>query len=251
MHEIHEITRIETPEQPGFQHPPGPARNRSQTPLLKHLRHESIPDPRPVIHPFRRQHPTPIRQDLANNRRATVEHPDIQLVPTRPRPLHVPHHIFVVRVEDPDKVRSTEMRRIDKPSQRRLGVFFRPMQLEEPTVDMRRDGLPLLRDVRLDTNVEVGVRVVLVVPLLGMRDSIEEILKPQQITLVPDCPVEIDTTVVDGEDVAAFLVFCTIVRSRPFAPRRDAREGKAAAAGRMAFGDGHGRSTSTGEAVGR
>ena len=125
------------------------------------------------------------------------------------------------------------------------------MQLEEPTVDMRRDGLPLLRDVRLDTNVEVGVRVVLVVPLLGMRYSIEEILKPQQITLVPDCPVEIDTTVVDGEDVAAFLVFFTIVRSRPFAPRRDAREGKAAAACRMTFGDGHCRSTPTGKTVGR
>lgn len=47
-------------------------------------------------------------------------------------------------------------------------MFFGPVKLEKPSIDVCRDSFPLLRDMGLDTDIKVWVGLVLMMPLLRM-----------------------------------------------------------------------------------
>lgn len=134
-----------------------------------------------IVAPPRAQEPTAIGQHLPDDGRAAEEYTDLELL-IAPAPgvlvyqdRLVLEHLLVVRVEDAGKVRPAEQRRVNEPRERALGVLGRAVHLEEPAVDVGRDVLALLRDVRGDPDVEVVGAVVLRVPLLAAADLVQQV----------------------------------------------------------------------------
>ena len=80
------------------------------------------------------------------------------------------------------------MRSCLQTSERRIRVPLVSIRIKQETEDVRRDVLPLRRDVRLD--VQRDVHLVL---LCQIRYAVQEVREPEQDVPVPDGPVEVDS----------------------------------------------------------
>lgn len=71
-------------------------------------------------------------------------------------------------------------------------MIIRTVLFEKPAEHMLGNLLAFLRYVCVDADVEIGA-----IEFLGAGDFIEEVGEPQEVVLVADLPVEVNSTVVD------------------------------------------------------
>jgi len=145
--------------------------------LTKHFNHESILKLPTLVPRPRTQHATLIGNLLTDNRWATEENTNLDLI------IFVAiflvqsmcqylAHIVVVRFHNAPNVRTSEMCRVDKTSDGRLRVLICAMLFEQPSEYVLGDLLSLLRYVGVDADVEIFAVWLLT------EDFVEKIGKP-------------------------------------------------------------------------
>lgn len=99
-------------------------------------------------------------------------------------------HILEMSRQNIVKVRSAKVAWLFQASQGRVWRSFGSIAIEQVTEDVRGDVLPLGGDVSVDVQLEVSVMRQRASPV---DRAVEQIGEPEQIVLLTNSPVEIDT----------------------------------------------------------
>ena len=142
--------------------------------LTEHLHHEVILYLAPILAAPGAQQAATISQNLAHDWCPAKEHANLELFVHLIRVLLgqnglVPFRFLVMVIENPHEIGTPKVCRIQQPRQRACRMFRGAVHLEQPPIDVRCYLVALLGDVRVDTDIVLGV------PLLTLRNSIQKV----------------------------------------------------------------------------